>query len=63
MKCPECKGSNVVKKGWQHTDAGGYQRYKCKDCDEPVRAEQEQIKMPGGMLLSEIARLMNARWT
>jgi len=37
--CPNCGGTKVVKKGLAYTNAGVYQRWRCKDCGTPLRGK------------------------
>lgn len=35
--CKNCGASDVIKKGFEYTTVGKYQRYKCADCGTPMR--------------------------
>jgi DNA polymerase elongation subunit (family B)/DNA-directed RNA polymerase subunit RPC12/RpoP len=35
IKCRTCGSHSLVKKGYEYTSVGRYQRYKCKDCGAP----------------------------
>lgn len=33
MKCPKCKGKNVVKRGKRYNESGAKQLYLCRKCE------------------------------
>jgi Insertion element protein. len=33
LKCPYCKGEEVIKRGWRKTKLGKKQRYLCRGCN------------------------------
>lgn len=33
MKCPKCKGKNIIKRGKRYNKSGTKQLYQCKDCE------------------------------
>jgi len=37
LSCTNCGSENLIKRGMQYTNAGVYQRYRCKDCGAPCR--------------------------
>lgn len=40
--CPHCGSTHVIKKGIQHTNAGRYQRYRCRTCLTPFRGNTNE---------------------
>lgn len=43
--CPRCGGSHVNKKGFEITNAGKYQRYRCMTCKYPFRDNENLVRL------------------
>ena len=43
MKCPSCKSENIGKKGFQKTNKGKTQVYRCKDCNRRFTRRSHSI--------------------
>jgi len=41
--CTVCASSNLIKKGYEYTQVGMYQRYKCKACGHPNRSRYTEL--------------------
>lgn len=43
--CPVCMSSNLIKKGWQLSPTGKWQRYKCMDCGHCAKGNYESAQL------------------
>jgi hypothetical protein len=43
--CPNCGSTHVVKKGYETTNLMKYQRYRCADCQTPLRGRKTLLKL------------------